>query len=701
MAAPNLIIHRLEKGNEIRMSLRIYLADLTHDTVGLATEVFPLNIGMVGAYALQEFGSQVEVRLFKYAPILEREINKNPPDVLAVSNYSWCHNLSMYMLEQLKRVKPEAIRVMGGPNFPHARTQQQEFLRDRNVIDAYCFLDGEWPFANLLAFLLKHESLHESRESLLEKSIAGCVQLDSKGEVMVGDSIPPKKNLDDIPSPYLMGIMDEFFDGRLNPMIQTNRGCPFSCTFCHDGSPLVSRVNQFSVDRVKEELTYVAQRVPETTKTLFVSDLNFGMFSRDSELCDHLADLQEEYDYPRFIDTTTGKNSKKRVINNVKRLAGTLGVTMSVQSMDQKVLRNIERQNMRLDEFFDIKPTIKKFNLDTNSEVILGLPGETVEQHFDAIDSLLQLDMDHILSYSLMMLNGTKLNTPEERERWGYQTKYRVIPRDFSVMSTGEKVVEVEEVAVASSTMSFDDYLAARVFVLMLQVVNTAPTKPILKYLMRRGLSGKSVIKDLIERLDWLEYQNSNLRSVFHEYRKKTKTELFDSEEELIKTFQDDLKFSGLVDGTYGSNLLQTYKAKILTESMEELVTLVITALESAELSNSAGLNDFSDAGTVSRDLKNFARAMSGDFLNEVQPNQSPEFLFKFNVPKWLEAEEDRPLSDFLQDRKLMLRFSRPDEYYSYLGDLYDQFGRDELGRGKVMIRLPIRQLWPTPIVVS
>ena len=43
------------------MSIRIFLADLTHDTVGLATEVFPLNIGLVGAYALQRFGNQIDL----------------------------------------------------------------------------------------------------------------------------------------------------------------------------------------------------------------------------------------------------------------------------------------------------------------------------------------------------------------------------------------------------------------------------------------------------------------------------------------------------------------------------------------------------------------------------------------------------------------------------------------------------------------
>ena len=50
---------------------------------------------------------------------------------------------------------------------------------------------------------------------------------------------PRHKMVDEIPSPWLTGIQDEFFDGKLAPMIETNRGCPFTCTFCVPGHELV------------------------------------------------------------------------------------------------------------------------------------------------------------------------------------------------------------------------------------------------------------------------------------------------------------------------------------------------------------------------------------------------------------------------------------------------------------------------------
>ena len=119
------------------MTLRIFLADLTHDTVGLATEGFPLNIGFVGAYCKEWFGDTIDVTWFKYVRDREEAIYHTPPDILALGNCAWSHNVSMAMLRLLNSHRPEALRVLGGPNFPHDPKQQQDFLATRPLVDVY------------------------------------------------------------------------------------------------------------------------------------------------------------------------------------------------------------------------------------------------------------------------------------------------------------------------------------------------------------------------------------------------------------------------------------------------------------------------------------------------------------------------------------------------------------------------------------
>ena len=58
--------------------IRIFLGDLTYNTIGMSTEVFPLNIGYIAAYCKKQFGSQVDITLFKYIDELENAIIENP-----------------------------------------------------------------------------------------------------------------------------------------------------------------------------------------------------------------------------------------------------------------------------------------------------------------------------------------------------------------------------------------------------------------------------------------------------------------------------------------------------------------------------------------------------------------------------------------------------------------------------------------------
>jgi len=69
--------------------LRIYLGDLTYDTVAISTEAMPLNVGFIGAYCKKKFGDRVEISIFKYIHDIENTIKESPPDVLALSNYIW------------------------------------------------------------------------------------------------------------------------------------------------------------------------------------------------------------------------------------------------------------------------------------------------------------------------------------------------------------------------------------------------------------------------------------------------------------------------------------------------------------------------------------------------------------------------------------------------------------------------------------
>ena len=69
--------------------LKIYMADVSHDTILLVTDTIPINIGFLASYAKMIHGHDLEISLFKYPQSLIDAIESDPPDVLALSNYCW------------------------------------------------------------------------------------------------------------------------------------------------------------------------------------------------------------------------------------------------------------------------------------------------------------------------------------------------------------------------------------------------------------------------------------------------------------------------------------------------------------------------------------------------------------------------------------------------------------------------------------
>ena len=282
--------------------LKIYLCDLTHETVILVSDTIPLNIGYIGAYSKKIHGDKIELSLFKYAEKAIEAIKKDPPDVLALSNYSWNSLLSERVAEIAKSINPKIITIQGGPNFPHASELQLEFLKKRPSTNFHVMFEGEASFSNIIDRVLKDRN---NEQELFDEPINGSVFIHpnkEKGLIKGTKSQERIKFLDDIPSPYLNGMLDEFFDGRLSPFIETNRGCPFRCSFCHTGNDYFQKVHMFSMERIREEFEYMAVRAAEQKNTiLHLADVNFGMFPRDREVTQIIIEMREKYNWPSSI----------------------------------------------------------------------------------------------------------------------------------------------------------------------------------------------------------------------------------------------------------------------------------------------------------------------------------------------------------------------------------------------------------------
>jgi radical SAM superfamily enzyme YgiQ (UPF0313 family) len=674
--------------------IKIYLGDITYDTVSLSTEAIPLAIGYVAAYCNKIHGSNVEIILFKYLEELEQAIIDSPPDIIGLSNYSWNQNIGIEMFKLAKHHNPDVLTVWGGPNFPIDFPSQQKFMMQYNIIDVYVPLEGEIGFSNIVESALSVKQKNEIRSHVTSKPIDGCVIRDEDNKLHYSGPGLRTSALDEIPSPYLTGLFDKFFDGRLSPLMQTNRGCPFQCTFCTDGIDEKQKVNQFSMERVLSEIDYVGQHVSKKTGLMILADLNFGMMPRDRQICEALAEIQKKYGYPKKIDCSTGKNSKDKIIEAIKILNGALMIKLSVQSTDENVMMNMKRDNISTEQMLALTPAIRESNLPSMTEIIVGLPGDSFESNIKTIKDMMRVDVDEYLVYTLMLLHGSELNTPQERKKWGFKTKFRILPRSFAKLQSGKKIMEIEEVVVGSNTLSFDDYVNIRLLAFSIFITNQPAYKPLIKFLRQNNVD----IFDLFNRPLNSKDLPESIEQLFSKFKKATIDELWDSPEEIIENFQDENQYSKLLNDQLGFNVIQFHQALVTTNHMDDWTEYVIGLGKTLLLENN--ITDHSKLEQYF-DIANYCRGLTYNVLELDADLDNPEFVFKYDVEKWFSKNTGISIDKFQfnEPRKIMFTYT-PEEIELFKNNM-DIYGISTNGMAQVLKRIPKFGLWRHPALVS
>lgn len=534
--------------------LTVYLADLRHVLHGSAyNDSMPLGVGYMKA-VMDERLPTVSSRIFAFPDKLDEALHQQMPDVLMLTNYMWNCSLSYYYAQKVKQLNPNALIVMGGPNFPLEDDRRIEFVKERPAVDIYVTGEGDFMATDLVQWFIEDGY---SIEKLLQRDIHSAVYLHN-GTYVATSLKPRSRNLDDIPSPWLTGIMDEFFEDSLFPLFETNRGCPFTCTFCVQGVKWYTKVSYFSLERIKEEIYYIGKKVHEVAphmKTLVIADPNYGMFERDIEISTYIGEIQQQYQYPLIINATTGKNQAERVIKSLEKVNGALVMYLAVQSLNHDVLENVKRSNIQLEAYEEIQTQITARGMRSNSDLILGLPGDSLESHVGSLRKLIDLGTSRLNNFQAILLKGSEMETAAVRKQYAYNTKYRLLPKSFGVYN-GNKVFEVEEIIVSSAVMSFDDYLTARKYHLAIGAFwNHGRFIPIVEFMNQNGISSWDWLHAVTQAMQ----HHAGLTDFVARFIKETKGELFDTEEEAIAFYQTEANYKLLEEEGLGDNIFYKY----------------------------------------------------------------------------------------------------------------------------------------------
>ncbi len=552
---------------------KIYLCDLSHVTeTGLTSEFIPYGIGCIKSYFKEhaESKDEFEISLFKHPEVFVNSFLENKPDMVGFSNYCWNSDLSHSFAQEIKRIAPETLVVFGGPNYPLEDEEREPWLKNRAAIDLYIIGEAEEPFSKIVDHWCQNESLQKLKLS----GIDGCHTLVDNKFFKSNDTVPRLSNLNVFPSPYLKGYMDEFLaNEKFIPMTHTTRGCPYACTFCDKGSFMWTKISKLdSLDLFADEIHYIARNT--RCKMLALTDDNFGLLPRDIELAKILRHSNEKFDYPFEITGTTNKNFNKTTAKCIEILKGIFPVTVSVQSMDSEVLKNIKRTNLPLDKLIKYAKEGAGMGASSRSETILCLPGDTKEKHIQGVLKLIDAKITFILPYTLILLDGTELGTKADRNRWDMSTKFRLNHRCFGSYKFGENTLrcgEIEEVVVALDTLSFQDYLETRSFVLTTSIFYVDNILyELVMFLENLGIKPSQLITHIHENGE--NYFSAGLKKLYQSFNKTTKTELWDDREALDHFVKSSDDLSELTKKGIGTNVLFRHRATALMNLVDDII---------------------------------------------------------------------------------------------------------------------------------
>jgi radical SAM superfamily enzyme YgiQ (UPF0313 family) len=677
------------------MALNVYLADLRYNYSGvLANDCMPLGVAYMKAVMDRDL-PEVKSRLFVYPEKLWDAMTAEPPDVLMVSNYMWCEELSFHFARLGKRLNPEMLVVMGGPNIPLEDDRQIDYVRRHKEIDLYVLGEGDFLAAEVVkVFLDSGTSLKKFREKVVPSS----VYRRPDGEVVIEKMWERHMEVDDIPSPWLSGIQDEFFDGKLAPLIETNRGCPFTCTFCVQGTRWYTKVHNFSKERIREEIQYVARRIHEKSpnmRTLRIADSNYGMFERDIEISAYLGEVQKQYGWPLYIDATTGKNRPDRIIRSLEQVSGALVLYQAVQSLDPVVLRNVKRSTIKLEAYQQLQVQMMGRGLRSNSDLILGLPGETLDTHITALQNLLDAGVDQVTNFQLMMLKGSELETEESRKMFSFDTRFRVLPKNFGIYG-GEKVMDIEEIAIGSDTLTFEDYVQARKYALAsVAFWHDNTLVDLVRFSESFGVKKSEWLGAVLAAMG---SDQAVVRQFTEDFVRETRNELFSSREACLEFYNQPENFERLMRGDIGDNLMHKYQAIASFHIWPQICKVALNTTRKLVAGRGAEsmMNDFDDFWTAFSRFEEFQHA-HGQTVDEILGTHRIEL--GYDVARWIADGMPRNVSAYKMAAGQEVEFRLSEEGRRGLGDALEVWGTELKGLTKMMKR--IRVSWQVRVCDS
>ena len=326
----------------------------------------------------EEYISKDIVRVGASFQQIENHIRSSSPDIIGVSNlFSKQAQNAHKIYELAKKIDPNIVVVAGGA---HPTVMPELVMRDENV-DFVIIGEGEITICDLIKYLEGHKVIDELDGIAFRKN--GSVK------------VIPKKNfindLDSLPFParHLLH-MEKYFGlssshgkracNRFSPIV-TSRGCPMKCTFCSAHHVWGKNFRMRSPENVIMEMKELKHKYG-IEELLFEDDNVTLDVGRAEKIFDLMINekLDFKWDTPNGV---AGFALNEKLIRKMKD-SGCYQLNIAVESGNKDVLKNIIKKPLNLDKIKSLVEYARSIKLNTCIFLIVGMPGETIQQMWDS-----------------------------------------------------------------------------------------------------------------------------------------------------------------------------------------------------------------------------------------------------------------------------------------------------------------------------
>lgn len=354
------------------------------------------------------------------------DLYREKPDLLCFSCYIWNLDYVEELAREIKKIFPETILWLGGPEVSYDAVDVLTRLRQ---VTGVMKGEGEEPFLELL------EYYHGRRETLEE--IAGITFRTENGEIRENEW---RDVMDLSRVPFVYEDLS-LFEHKII-YYETSRGCPYRCSYCLSSVDKCLRFRDLNL--VKKELQFfLDQKVPQVK---FVDRTFNCHHTHAKEIWRYL--LEHDNGMTNFHFEVSADLLDEEELELISRMRpGLIQLEIGVQSTKPDTIRKI-RRTMNFKRLSEVTKQIKTMgNTHQHLDLIAGLPMEDYESFGKSFDDVYALGPDQLQLGFLKVLKGSYMQ--EHAREYGLIYKdrppYEVLGTNW--LSYGEiaRLKQIEE----------------------------------------------------------------------------------------------------------------------------------------------------------------------------------------------------------------------------------------------------------------